>query len=252
MPNRAWLLSGPEVPDLKYYSTRFRLDQNALHTLSRTLKVTITVFLSALYADALQELYLEEVRDGRSKKGLPVRMQIPVNLRKDYPSKTMRNFSYIYSPAFYVSHKPMEFEKLVQNIAEAIRHERHSGFIRDQIARNLRSERLWIIRFGPRWFKNWIMRGAYHFMGRNLYTGYLTSMGAIQLPDSLSSKVTSFDILPCATPVPGRNSAMYSYKGIMDLVIGRTVDDTRLEDQIAEKLTVLGLDFTREDRQSLF
>lgn len=67
-------------------------------------------------------------------------------------------------------------------------------------------------------------------------------MGDIQLPSGLAEEVESFDILPCNSPVPGRNTALFSYRGKLEMNIGSSCSDLNLENKILEKLKELSIE----------
>ena len=129
VPKPAYFPRAEAISEEKYFNTRIIMDLETMRNLSKKHKVTLNVYMSAVYTLALQEMYLEEGRAGRVKLKKPIRLEIPVNLRKDYPTTCLRNFSYIYSPEFDLRKKEYSFEEIIRKIAEDIIHERHSGSI---------------------------------------------------------------------------------------------------------------------------
>ncbi len=243
LQSKAYIPTGEMIPVEKYYSTRFLMDLEEVRTLARSMNVTLNVYVAGIYTAALQELYLEDRASNKVSSTLPLRIQIPVNLRKYYPTKTLRNFSYIYSPVFHIKDKALNFSEIVHSIAEQIRHERHSHSVEHQIARNLRAERNPFFRFLPRTLKKLLFKLFYHIFARSLYSGVLSNLGDIKLPPALEKHIESFDIIPCNSPVPGRNTAIFSYKGKLEMNIGSSVNDLRLENKIEDQLTELGIHY---------
>ena len=238
----AYIPTGTMISVEKYYSTRIIMNLADVRNLARKMNVTLNVYMSAVYAFAIQEMLSEEIKNGKSKHDIPVRMQIPVNLRKYYPTKSLRNFSYIYSPEFNIVNGLYTFPKLIEKISFAIRHERHSGSIENQISRNLRVESNFFFRIAPRVVKQLIFRIFYHLFARSQYSGVLTNIGDIELPSGMAEEVESFDIIPCNSPVPGRNTALFSYKGKLEMNIGSSCSDLRLESKIINKLKELSIE----------
>ena len=58
--------------------------------------VTVTEFLCAAMMEAILEIQAEKVHSRRRRK--PVKVLIPVNLRKLFSSKTLRNFALYITP----------------------------------------------------------------------------------------------------------------------------------------------------------
>ena len=243
LQSKAYIPTGKMISVDKYFSTRFVMNLVQMRTLSRAMNVTLNVYISAIYTAALQELFLEDIESKKVTADLPLRIQIPVNLRKYYPTATMRNFSYFYSPIFYINDSPNSFQEIVHSISDQIRHERHSHSVEHQIARNLRAESHPLFKFLPRTLKTVLFRFFYHIFARSLYSGVLSNLGDIKLPPTMENHVERFDIIPCNSPVPGRNTAVFSYKGKLEINIGSSVNDLRLENKIENLLTELGIDY---------
>ncbi len=240
----AYVPTGEMIPVEKYYSTRIIMDLMNLRTKARNMNVTLNVYLSAVYAKAIQNLFIEDIKDGKANKNRPIRLQIPVNMRKYYPTKNLRNFSYLYSPTFTIKKGPYSFTELVEKISFSIRHERHSKYVEHQISRNLRTEKNILFKIAPRYLKQIIFRIFYHLFARSQYSGVITNMGDIKLPENLENQIESFDIIPCNSPVPGRNTAVFSYKGKLEMNIGSSCKDLRLENEIIKTLKGLSIEHT--------
>ncbi len=238
----AYIPSADMISVDKYYSTRIIMNLDDVRKKAGEHDVTLNEYMSAIYADGLQEMYLEDIAAGRATGRQPIRLQVPVNLRRDYPTTCLRNFSYIYSPVFDISGGKHNFKDLVKKISSYIRHEKQSGALEHQIARNLRAENNFFFKYSPRIVKELLFKVFYHLFARSQYSGVLTNLGDIQLPEELTDEIISFDILPCNSPVPGRNSSLFSYKGKLEMNIGSSCDDLRLEDAIVRKLREQGIE----------
>lgn len=238
----AYIPQGEMISVEKYYSTRIIMDLNQVRTLAGEENVTLNVYMSSIYAFALQNMYLEEIKKGKINSNLPIRLQIPVNLRREYPTKSLRNFSYLYSPSFDLTKGVYSFQDIIEKISQDISHEKHTDSIKNQVSRNLRAERNIFFRILPRVLKQLLFRIFYHIFARSQYSGVLTNMGDIQLPSGLAEEVESFDILPCNSPVPGRNTALFSYRGKLEMNIGSSCSDLNLENKILEKLKELSIE----------
>jgi len=221
----------------KYYNTRIIMDLANVQFLVKEMHVTLNVYMSAIYVYALQKMFIEDIKNKITKPNIPIRMQIPVNLRKYYPSKTLKNFSYVYSPSFYSGNTIYSFQEIIKHISNHLRHERHTGYLEKQIARNLRLERNIFFKFTPLFIKNLLFSFFYFLFSRNSFSGILTNLGNIELPSSMEDLIDNFNILPGNSHFLGRISALYSYKGILEMNIGSSCNDLRLEKNI---ISILG------------
>lgn len=238
VPATAFVPGGELIREGQYNAIRFSMDRSRVKALANQEKVSVYVFMTALYTSCLEDIYLEDIASGKARKGLPVRMQIPVNLRSDFPAKAMRNFSYVYSPVVDVSASGCAhtLQEIVTLLKDQIRHERHNKSVEYQIARNLRAEKLLLALRIPRFIKDRIFKIAYTVMARKMYSGVLTNLGEMIPPPGIAPKIKDFEILPCNSPAPGRNSALYSYNGRLEMNIGSSAADLRLEEKMKDKL----------------
>lgn len=242
----AYIPSGRPIPFDRYYITRIQMNLDKVRALAREHHVTMVVLMSGFYLWVIQEMYLEDLAAGTAKPGKPLRMQIPVNLRKDYPTRSLKNFVYIYSPEYSLSSAEdgLSLDEIIQLISERIRQERHHHIVENQIRRNLRTTNLFVLKYMPRGLKEIVLSIFYQMFARGLFSGVLTSIGEITLPPALEKRVKALDIVACNSPAPGRNSSMFSYRGILEINIGSTVEDQRLEDKLLKKLRLSGLETT--------
>ena len=81
----------------KYNVTIGTLSVKEILKVSRENKVSITELLTSIYLDALQHILYNLPFHQRKRQMKPIRIAVPINLRNLYPSKTMRNFSYMVS-----------------------------------------------------------------------------------------------------------------------------------------------------------
>ncbi|RKX73183.1 MAG: hypothetical protein DRP60_12345 [Spirochaetes bacterium] len=248
---QAYIPAGKAIPFERYYTARFRMNLEHIREMARDRKVTLVVFVSGIYLWAIQEIYIEDLKSGKAKTGRPLRFQIPINLRRDYPTKSLKNFSYIYSPSYTIEtvEDAKTLDEIIELISRDIRFERHNHVVENQIRRNLRITANPLYKYMPRAVKEKFLALFYQMFARGLFSGVLTSLGELTLPPALEKRVESVDILACNSPAPGRNATMFSYKGILEVNIGSTVDNLRLEELISIKLKELGLEPEQKNRR---
>ncbi len=237
----AYIPKSKMIPVNKYYSTRIIMILENVQFLAKKMHVTLNVYMTAIYVYALQKMFIEDVKNNIAKPNIPIRMQIPVDLRKYYPSKTLKNFSYVYSPSFHSANTIYSFQEITKHISNHLRHERHTGYLEKQIARNLRLEKNIFFKFTPLFIKNLLFSFFYFLFSRNRFSGILTNLGNIKLPPSMENLIESFNILPGNSHFLGRISALYSYKGILEMNIGSSCEDLRLEKNIISILEELSI-----------
>jgi NRPS condensation-like uncharacterized protein len=159
-------------------------------------EVSITVYLTSVYLFVLQEIYEELNRSGKYKKRKKLRVQVPVNLRNIFPSKTMRNFSLFVMPEIDLRLGHYTFDEVVKSVYHQIKLETDEKLIHKNISRNVGSERKLFIRGIPLFLKSLILRMKYYSLGTSQYSGVLTNLGKIDLPDETGSLIDYFIMTP--------------------------------------------------------
>lgn len=204
--------------------------------------LTITDYLVAVYLYALQEIHEEQNAFSRSKKNKPIRIQVPVNLRKIFPSNTMRNFSLFVMPEIDLRLGHYTFEEITRRVYHQIRLETDEKLISKNISRNVGSERKIYVKSIPLFLKSLILRMKYYSLGTSQYSGVLTNLGLVKLPPEIENKIEYFTI---TAPPPNKmlkvNCGVIGFKNILVLSFGNITKSKMLENKILEFLKRQGI-----------
>ena len=144
----AWRLKGTPETGGFLNVTCFELSTKEVLAKAHEYNVSLTTFLCAAMMMAMQNLQKESVPNPRRRK--PLKVLIPVNLRKLFPSRTLRNFALYTTPEIL----PQLGEYTFEEICQAIRHRMGLDITPKQmsmkIATNVNSELLLAVRLMPR------------------------------------------------------------------------------------------------------
>jgi len=154
--------------------------------------ISITEYLIAVHLFVLQQIAIE--KNSRQKK--VIRIQVPVNLRNIYPSKTMRNFSLFVMPEIDTRLGMYSFDEIVKTVHHKMRLETDEKLISKIISRNVGSEKKLFVRGIPLLIKNLVLRYKYYTEGANQYSGVVTNLGKINVPEQIQDKIDYFVITP--------------------------------------------------------
>ncbi len=158
-----------------------KLPLTGIHQKAKDHHTTITAYLVAAYLYALQSIYdrLSNFKKRRMRKIF--RIQVPVNLRRIYPSKTMRNFSLFVTPEIDLSLGAYSFEEIIKTVHHLIQLETDKKLINKMIARNVGAERNILLKNTPLFIKSLILYMAYSLAGTSQYSGVITNLGRVSL-----------------------------------------------------------------------
>ncbi|MHA1302456.1 MAG: hypothetical protein ACTSQE_09675 [Candidatus Heimdallarchaeaceae archaeon] len=224
-----------------YHITAGIIPVREIIALSKKYNVSLTEFLSAVYIDTLQDILYSfpEKQQKRLKK--PIRLMIPVNLRRIYPSKTMRNFSLYVTPGIDPRLGKFTFEEIVKEVYHYMRTEVNDKYINQQIKRNVRGELHPLMKATPLFIKKMFGKLIYYSLGEYLYSGVLTNLGKVSMPDPLNDYIQNFQFLPAPSPVTKSNCAIVSFKDKLYINFGRTIRESEVEKRFFRKLVKMGV-----------
>lgn len=202
---------------------------------------TITEYLAAIYLWTLQEIY-HQVRYWKYPRRRPVlRIQIPINLRKLFPTRTLRNFSLFVTPEIDMRLGHYDFGEIIRTIRNYLQHETEAKQLQKTIYRNVRNEKSLFIRIVPLFLKNRLLGYFYKKSGVHLYSGLITNLGRFELNENLAGLVSGFRFYP---PPPDQSKisvAMVTFNNDMVLTFGNATTSRLFEKKFLNYLHTDGI-----------
>ena len=209
----------------------FKMDANRLHEVAKAHGATVTSYLLMQIFYACSAATDELTGD--------INIQLPINMRKFYPSKTVRNFS-MYCGIRIPIEKIGNKEELLAEIKSQIVEKAEKEKMREMItaAVNLVSS----IRLLPLAIKQPIAKMVYGLLGEKIYTTTFSNLGVVRLPEEMMEHIDSMDFclgaqvtnrLVCAAITCG-NTATFS--------ISKMTADPAFEEKLYQLLTSDGIE----------
>ena len=223
----AWYVPGTPEPTDFTHLTCLQLPVDKLLETAHEYGVSLTAFLASAMLMALQNLQKEEIPDPRKRKLLKV--QIPVNLRQLFPSKTLRNFALFTIPEI----DPRLGEYSFQEICRLVHH--HVGIdvtakqMSRRIAANVGPERSFAIRLLPLFLKNPILKIAFNLAGERLSCITMSNLGAVQLPEEMMPFVERMEFTLSVPATRAHHCGITSFKSTVYVNMVRNIRESGLE-----------------------
>lgn len=209
--------------------------------------VTLTELLAAVHLAALQDLYEE---GPRSRKRRVVSVQVPINLRKIYPSRTLRNFFLFASPSIDTRLGHWDFDEILRRVHHSLRLGIEKKELLRQLRRNVGGERNPFGRFVLLPVKLVVLRAINRAIGVGAYSGSISNLGQIWMPDALAARVRAFRFIPSRAVATGANVGVLSWGGELRVTVGSLVEDRAFERKFFGRLAALGLDVAAESNET--
>ncbi|MCF8229480.1 MAG: hypothetical protein K9G58_14190 [Bacteroidales bacterium] len=158
--------------------------------------VSINDYLVSVYLFVLQEINKELKDTKKTKSKKCIRIQVPADMRKIFPSKTMRNFSLFVMPEIDLRLGEYSFDEIVKFVYHQIRLETDEKLINKTISRNVGGEKKIYVKSMPLFLKSLTLRLKYYSLGANQYSGVLTNLGMVKLPPETENLIDHFVFTP--------------------------------------------------------
>ncbi len=206
-------------------------------TAAKRYHATITEYLNAVLLYALLKNQ-EESPSGRQR---PVKIAMPVNLRRFFPSITLRNFITMIYPGVDPRLGEYTFEEIVLQVHNYMRYHLNEKLLRGDITTNAATQRNPFIRVVPLFIKDFVVRLFYtKVQDRNSSAG-LTNMGTLQVPEGMRPHIERFDIY-MGQPFSRRtNCAIISFGDILTVNFASSIIEADVERHFFRKLVRDGI-----------
>ena len=235
---KAYRLTGVKEKDGFLNLTCGILDSNALLSRCRELGVTVTAYLSAVMIMSIISLQKRKVK--KLDRRLPVRVQIPVDLRRLFESSTVRNFAMVVNVGVDPRAGDYSFEELLGIVAKQLELYVTPKNMRAAFTQNVNAERRLAIRIVPLFIKNIVMKAVFDKVGEAQACITLSNLGEISLPDELARYVKAFDFILGPQAAAPYNCAVCSYGGELRINFIRSSESPELEREFFRNLVRLG------------
>ena len=245
----AWKLTGTFEPDGFLNLTCFRLNTQDVLRAAHDRNVSLTVFLCAALMEAIQNLQLEKVPDIRRRKYIKV--LIPVNLRRLFPSRSLRNFVLYTTPQIDPRMGTYTFEEICNAVRHRMGLEVNPKFMSSMIATNIESERPLIVRMMPLFLKNVVMKTVYNLVGERKSCLSISNLGAVTLPEEMKPYVERFDFILGVQATSHHNCGVISFGDTLNINFIRRIREPELEYHFYRVLQDKGIPVTVESNLGL-
>ncbi len=220
-------------------NTTFILDSDIVAKAAKDMGITVTAYLAA--ALTVAAMRVQEKRVKRISKYMPIKVLIPVNLRRIFPSKTLRNFVLYANTGIDPRLGEYSFEEICGIIAHQMKLQITEKNMAAMITTNVNSEKGLLIRIVPLFLKNIVMKIIFNAVGEKKSCFSFSNLGLVNTPEEFSEYVERLDFVIGVQAAAPYNVAMLGYGGKIYLNMIRNISDPILEYEVHEVLRELSI-----------
>ena len=238
---RAFHLGSAQLPRHQYRATYGILPLDAALALAKKKGLSLTELLAAAYLDAFQSVWMSAPEAQRRRQRPRLAVEIPVNMRKFYPTATNRNFSLFVLVTQDMRLGPRTFDEIAERVHHELRYETDPRNIARQIRRNVGGAWHPLVRVTPLFVKTFLAKAVFSALGDDLVTGFVSNLGTISLPPEYAAQVLRFDAIPTPSAFNKTNAAVLSYQDRLYVSFGSLAESREIERFFYKRLRSLGL-----------
>lgn len=199
--------------------------------------VTVTEYFNAVLLYAL----LQKQEKEWHLKLRPVKIAMPVNLRRFFPSDTLRNFITMVYPGIDPRLGAYTFEEIVTQTHNFMRYYINEKFLRGDITTNAATQTNPLIRVVPLFLKDFIVSRFYASVQDKNSSAGLTNMGLLKVPEDMKPHIERFDIY-MGQPFSRRtNCAIITYEDVLTINFASSIIEADVERYFFRKLVQDGI-----------
>lgn len=121
-----------------------------------------------------------------------IKIQVPVNMRRHYESRTLRNFS-LYVVVSINKKDVNDFDKLLENINNQLKEKTTKEKLNETMI--MTNKLVEGIKYIPLNIKKPIAEIVYGFLGEKVFTSVLSNIGVVKLPEEMYKHIEKMDLV---------------------------------------------------------
>ena len=243
----AYKLGGTVEPDGYRNLITGILNVNEVLALAKQYGVSVTTFLAGVMVECIIRIQNRHVPDKRRQK--PVKICIPVNLRRMFGSRSLRNFALYINPGIDPKMGDYTLEEILRSFHHQLGMELDPKQMAARITANVKLERSWFVRLMPLFLKNIVMKIVFHLVGERKSCITISNLGRVELPEAMKPYVSRMDFILGPQATCKNNCGILSYGNDLYISLLRTIRETELEREFLTALKRMGLSVKVESNQ---
>lgn len=235
---RAYRIKGTRDRDFLHVTTGI-LDSAEVLSRAKALGVTVTEYLTTVLLFAASDL--KRVKRDFFQKRRPVMVTVPVNLRRLFNCRTLRNFANYANVGLDTRLGEYGFEEAARIVHHQLKLGCDPHRLAAKVASNVNIEKNIFMRLVPLFIKDPVMALAYRIEGDRKSTTCFSNLGQITLPPEMEAHVERFDFMLGSLAENPVACAAVGYGGKLMINFTRVIEESFLERAFFTRLVKMGL-----------
>ena len=184
------------------------------------------------------ECWNEQMPQTRQK---PVKITVPVDLRRLFPSRTLRNFALTVNPGVDPRLGTYTLRELCDAFTHQLAAEVTPQRMAGRMAENVTPQRNKLMKAVPIFLKTPVMRAVYSWRGERLGCLNISNLGVQKLPDAMAPYVARMEFIIGVQYSYPNNCSVVTCGGETVVSMIRSTESPELERRFFSRLVELGV-----------
>ena len=211
----------------------------ALHAKAKEYKTSVGAFLSA---NLLYSIYKKQ-KSETSKRALrhDAKISVPINLRRFFPSKTVRNFSSFINPGIKSQLGDYSFEEVLVQVEHIMGMSITEKELRARFSSYVNVEKNFLLRIVPLFVKDLILKLGHYFMGDRNSASTISNLGIVEVDEGMRQFVRRIELMLGRSYGKRTSCGVVSYNGNTLITFSRTIVEADIEQNFFRQLVEMGI-----------
>lgn len=235
----AYYMGGPALPQNSFVITAGRVPTGLLHDLARQHHATVSELLCSMLL--LSFAHVQRAERNIRKRRQPVKAQFTVDLRRYFPTPTLRNFSSYALIGTAPGTEDCSLDDVIARVHNTLKTEIDEERLLSVFSGDVSFKHSFLVSNTPLMLKKPIMKFLFRRALRRHFSTIISNLGVIDLPEEMSSYIERIEYLFGPTPLPATNMVITSYNNQTSLIFTRTTPNTDVERHFFDSLVKAGI-----------
>lgn len=215
-----------------------RVPIKQIKELAKEHNCTVTAYIAALLTYAI---FKNDFKNNLTSK-TPIRIIVPVNMRKYYDSVTLRNFSLYTYTSLRLDGRTWTFDEILDVVSNQIKEGLKPDVMQKVLNSNVKIEKNLALKMVPNFIKKFAIKIGYKKMGNRVATCSFSNLGELKFPDSVQKYIIDTECNLTVEKGSTHTLTVCSNNGILTITINRSVYETGVEKEFFKFLAAKGVD----------
>ncbi len=207
-----------------------------IHALAKSYGVTITEFFAALMIDVHYRKQLKE-----NKKQKQISIQIPVNLRKAFPSETLRNFVLCLWVQINPNLGEYTFEEILRTVSLQLKLANDPKTINSLMTQNMKLERHPVMKYLPVAIKDLGIAIGFSITAEQTTSALISNIGPVKVPDDMAQHIEKCILFTGAGKVNGARCGVLTFGDKLCFNFSNCYEESDIEREFFTRLVKMGV-----------